>query len=116
MSQLPRAREDAERLYGQDGEEVGGGNGRGMRYCYVVEVLKDETPNLCGCEKERNERKFGGREQRWATVDISPDGLGLVDAFIAKENMKGLALEREKGQVQDVGNVAEIYGFGGRRV
>lgn len=121
MSALPKTREDAERLYAQDDEEIfnsGGEEGqREVRYCYVVEVLKDETPNLGSeSEKENIKRKFGGREQRWATVEISADGLGLVDAFMAKGNMRGLGLEREKGRMQDVGSVAKVYGFGGRRV
>jgi hypothetical protein len=78
-----------------------------------VEVLKDETPNL-GAGKEG---RFGGREQRWAAVDVSGEGLGFVDAFLAKGNMRGLRLEREKRVlVQDVGGMAKVYGFGGRRV
>lgn len=80
-------------------------------------MLKDETPNLGSqSEKERSQSRFGGREQRWAAVEISPDGLSLIDAFMAKGNLRGLGLEREKGGIQDVGNVAKIYGFGGRRV
>ena len=116
MSQLPKTREDAERLYGRDEEDVEGSGGE-VGYCYVVEVLKDETPNLgSGSDVEKKERMFAGREQRWAAVDVAPDGLRLVDAFLAKGNMRELELEREKGRVQDVGNVAKIYGFGGRRV
>ena len=116
MSQLPKTREDAERLYGQDEDGIDGGE-RGVGYCYVVEVLKDETPNLgSGSEKEKEERGFARREQRWAAVEISADGLGLVDAFMAKGNMRGLGLEREKGRLHDVGSVARVYGFGGRRV
>jgi hypothetical protein len=113
MSQLPKTRQDAERLYGHDEVEFGGGDGE-VGYCHVVEVLKDETPNFAfGSEKEM---RFGLREQRWAAVEITPDGLGLVDAFMMKGNMRGLGLEREKGKMQDVGNVAKLYGFGGRRV
>ena len=118
---MPKTRRDAERLYERDGEDDGddGGDGRneGVGYCFVVEVLKDEAPKAAGGnEKEGRGEGFGGREQRWAAVEVGADGLGLVDAFMAKGNMRGLGLEREKGRVQDVGNVAKIYGFGGRRV
>lgn len=113
MSQLPKTRQDAERLYGEDKVNFGGGS-RGVGYCYVVEVLKDEAPNVASGSKK--EAKFGGREQRWAAVDVSLDGLKLVDAFMAKGHMKGLGLEMEKGRLQDVGNVAKMYGFGGRCV
>ena len=116
MSQLPRTREDAEQLYGQDEVEMDGSNGE-VGYFYVVEVLKDETPNLgSDSEKEEKERRFAGREQRWAAVEISSDGLGLVDAFMAKGTITGLGLEEEKSRVPEVGSVAKIYGFGGRRV
>jgi hypothetical protein len=80
----------------------------------VVEILKDETPNL-GEGKEK--RWFGWREQRWTAVEISLDGLELKGAFMAKGNMRRLGLEREKGGgMTDVGNVAKIWGFGGKRV
>ena len=119
MSSLPKTREDAEQLYGQDDENVFGGREKSqveVGCCYVVEVLKDEAPNLGQqSENEKSGRKFGGREQRWAAVEISADGLALVDAFPAKGNMRGLGLEREKAGMQDVGSVAKIYGFGGRR-
>jgi hypothetical protein len=120
ISALPKTREDAERLYGRD-EDVFGGWGRNgqseVSYCYVIEVLKDETPKRGSqSEQEPSERKFGGREQRLAAVEISSDGLGLVDAFMVKGHMRSLGLEHEKGRVQDVGSVAKIYGLGGRRV
>jgi hypothetical protein len=83
----------------------------------VVEVLKDETPNPGPqSEKEMPPTKFGGREQRWAAVEISADGLAVVDAFMAKGDMRGLGFERENDRRQYDGNVAKIYGFGGRRV
>ena len=119
MSALPKTRQDAQQLHGQDNEDTSGSgeSGREIRYCYVIEVLKDETPDLgVQSERERHHRKFGGREQRWAAVDISADELALTDAFVAKGTMRGLGLEREKMRKQDVGNVAKIYGFGGRRV
>jgi len=122
MSTMPKTRNDAQQFYGQDDEDVfeGKRHQKEVVYCYTVEVLKDETPNLgAQTEKEKDQRKFGGREQRWVAVEASPDGLGLVDAFMAKGNMRGLGLEREKGRMQDVGSVgsvAKIYGFGGRMV
>lgn len=86
-----------------------------MGYCAVVEVLKDETPIL-GEDREKG-RKFGWREQRWTAVEVTADGLGLVGAFQAKGNMRGMGLEREKvGGLTDVGRAAKIHGFGGRRV
>lgn len=116
MSQLPKTREDAERLYGKDEDGTDGGEW-GVEYCYVVEVLKDETPNLgSGSEKEERERVFAGREQRWAAVEIGADGLGLVNAFIVKGNMRDAGLKRERGRAHNVGSIARVYGFGGRRV
>lgn len=104
-----------------------------MKYCYVVEVLKDETPNpdsqsamADGKGKERDEgegrgkpggKKFGWREQRWTAVDVASDGTGFVGAFQVKGNMRGMGLERERiGGLTEVGNVAKMFGFGGRRV
>jgi hypothetical protein len=110
---LPKSREDAEILYGRDEDSLPLYPGS-VKYCTVVEVLKDETPNL-GEGKEK--RWFGWREQRWTAVEISPDGLELNGAFMAKGNMRGLGFEREKiGGMTDVGNVAKIWGFGRRRV
>ena len=118
MSAMPKTREDAQQLYGQDDEHASGDScQRDGGHCYVVEVLKDETPNLGSqSEKEKDQRKFGSREQRWAAVEMSGDGLGLVDAFMAKGNMRGLKMEREERGMQDVGSVAKLHGFGGRRV
>lgn len=114
MSQMPKTRQDAERVYGQDKEDASSGAKSEVAYCYVIEVLKDEAPKVGdGNEKEGG---FGWREQRWAAVELASDGLGLVDAFMAKSNMRGLGLERERGKVQGVSSVAKIYGFGGRRV
>jgi len=122
-------------LYGR-GEDslLGYGNRKDVKYCYVVEVLKDETPNL-GEEEEGGEggesegegkegvngkgggRRFGWREQRWTAVDLKGDGTGFVGAFQVKGNMRGLGLDRERiGGLTDVGHVAKMYGFGGRRV
>lgn len=96
-------------LYGQEDGVVS--NLSIIKYCTIVEVLKDETPNL----GERSEgMRFGAMEQRWAAVIVSNDGCTLVPAFMEKGTMKGLGHSR--GVVQDVGSVAKIYGFGGRRI
>jgi hypothetical protein len=135
LSRLPKRREDAEIIYGRDEDSsLGYGNRKDVKYCYVVEVLKDETPNL-GEEEEGGEggenegegkegvngkgggRRFGWREQRWTAVDLKGDGTGFVGAFQVKGNMRGLGLDRERiGGLTDVGHVAKMYGFGGRRV
>jgi hypothetical protein len=128
---LPKGRGDAEILYGKHDEDSvsvlqGSVN---VEYCFVVEVLKDETPNL-GMQGERDKgkgkevdredgkgKKFGWREQRWTAVDVTADGTGFEGAFQVKGNMRGMELERERiGGLTDVGNMAKIYGFGGRRV
>lgn len=95
----------------------------------MVEVLKDETPNLSSTSGEEvgmgkdvddgNEKgvRFGWREQRWTAVEMTDDGTGFMGAFQVKGNMRGMDLERERiGGLTDVGNVAKMYGFGGRRV
>lgn len=111
LSPLPKTRDDADRLYGQDGDAAP----ENVGYCTVVEVLKDETPIL-GDDREKG-RRFGWREQRWTAVEVAANGLGLVGAFQTKGNMKGMGLEREKvGGLTDVGRVVKIHGFGGRRV
>jgi hypothetical protein len=130
ISKLPKGRGDAEILYGHDEDSVSVLQGSvNVEYCFVVEVLKDETPNL-GTQDERDKgkgkevdredgkgKKFGWREQRWTAVDVTADGTGFEGAFQAKGNMEGMKLERERiGGLTDVGNVAKIYGFGGRRV
>lgn len=105
LSQIPKTREDAEMLYGQDNSPF---NSPAIEYCTVVEVLKDETPNL------GDGMKFGAREQRWAAVKEAKDGLGLVSSFQEKGTMKGMGLSRDRPH--DVGSIAKVYGFGGRRV
>jgi hypothetical protein len=130
ISKLPKGKGDAEILYGHDEDSVSVLQGSGnVKYCFVVEVLKDETPNL-GMQGERDKgegkgldredgkgKKFGWREQRWTAVDVTADGTGFEGAFQVKGNMRGMELERERiGGLTDVGNVAKIYGFGGRRV
>ena len=130
ISKLPKRREDAEVLYGGDEEPLPGFQ-KEVEYCFVVEVLKDETPNLGSTSRTESGRskgkegddgrekgkKFGWREQRWTAVDVTTDGTGFVGAFQVKGNMKGMGLERERiGGLTEVGNVAKLYGFGGRRV
>jgi hypothetical protein len=123
VSRLPKTRQDAELLYGQN-EEAISGQQDSVQYCHVVEVLKDETPNL-GADKEKEKgkgvekegKRFGWREQRWTAVESTADGTGLVGAFQANGNMRGMGLERERiGGMTDVGNVTKVWGFGGRRV
>jgi hypothetical protein len=88
-----------------------------VQHCTILEVLKDETPNL-----GQGEKKFGWREQRWAALEVSKDGLGLVGAFQDTGMMKGMEFSRADGERKmeeteiRVGTVAKIYGFGGRRV
>lgn len=105
---MPKTREDAEILYGDDGA-IRLLSTQDVKYCLVFEVLKDETPILGG-----KTGRFGDREQRWTAVEVTPEGVGLVSAFQERGTMRGLGLERER--VLDVGGVARIYGFGGRRV
>lgn len=114
LSPLPKSREDADVLYGQDDDA----NDARVQYCTIFEVLKDETPNL----GSQGEKKFGWREQRWAALEVSKDGLGLVSAFQDTGTMRGMGLSRAYGKRKmeesetGVGTVAKIYGFGGRRV
>ena len=122
-------------LYGRNEDSLlSYGNRKDVKYCFVVEVLKDETPNLdeeeesgeaggSGWEGKEGEngkggrKRFAWREQRWTAVDVKGDGTGFVGAFQVKGNMRGLGLDRERiGGLTDVGHVAKMYGFGGRRV
>ncbi|KAH7336213.1 hypothetical protein BKA65DRAFT_479133 [Rhexocercosporidium sp. MPI-PUGE-AT-0058] len=128
---LPRGRKDAEVLYGREedgfreGSDTKGGEG-GVRYVTVVEVLKDEAPILGEDALGGDGRKFGYREQRWTAVDVDTvnGGTGIVCAFQERGGMRGLGLSRERGAgismegglSGGVGNVAKIWGFGGRRV
>lgn len=119
ISKLAKGRGDAELLYGgggQDEDSVSGQQGA-VNYCYVVEVLKDETPNLGPENEKKKGKKFGWREQRWTAVETTADGTGFVGAFQVKGDMGGMGLGRETiGGLRGVGNVAKIYGFGGRKV
>ena len=95
--------------------------------CTVVEVLKDEAPVLgegegAGEGEGKDKRRFGWREQRWTAVEVSCDGLGLVGAFWSTgTGTRRRGLEKEGVSVgvsglTEAGNVAKVWGFGGRRV
>jgi len=56
-------------------------------------VLKDEAPNL-----DEESRLLGAREERWAPVGVSADGMGLEPAFAEKGTRRGLGLERASGR------------------
>lgn len=74
ISKVPKSREDAEVLYGQD-ENLQ----NEVSHCLVFEVLRDECPVL---SKDRAlGRRFGDREQRWGLFEIGIEGTGVVDAF-----------------------------------
>jgi hypothetical protein len=80
LSSMPKTRRDAEILYGQDEETP---NKSHVEYCTILEVLKDETPNL---GHGRSSRRLGDRERQWVGLVISDDGLGLRHAFPEKED------------------------------
>jgi hypothetical protein len=75
LSSMPKTQDDAEVLYGQDENSLSPSH---VNYCTVLEVLKDETPNLGVC---RSANRFGVREQRWVALAVSDDGLSLRHAF-----------------------------------
>lgn len=80
-----------------------------MEYTTVLEIISDSTPNIENGEKGK--KKFGSREQHWCAVKVNDEGSGLIQAFQREEKKKGgLA-----AQFREVGSVAKIYGFGGRR-
>lgn len=80
LSSMPKARQDAEVLFGQNKD---GPDRSHVEYCVILEVLKDETPNL---GSGRSTGRFGQREQRWVPLAASDDGLSLVPAFLDREN------------------------------
>lgn len=79
LSPIPQKRDDAEILFGQN-EDIPSNSY--IQYCTILEVLKDETPNL---GQGRSERRFGQREQRWVPLSISEDGLSFKSAFLNQE-------------------------------
>lgn len=100
-------------------EGDGKGNGK-VNHVTVVEVLKDEAAIL-GSDLEGKGDKdkwFAYREQKWTAVDIAPDGMGLVGTFAERGGIKGMGMSRgmEGGLSGGVGNMAKVWGFGGRRV
>ncbi|KAH8597900.1 hypothetical protein B0O99DRAFT_702631 [Bisporella sp. PMI_857] len=60
---------------------------------YVVEVLKDETPNLEADQSVKPENVVGAREQRWAPVVVDSNMLRFSPAYIEKGARTGLRLE-----------------------
>lgn len=79
---MPKTREDAEVLYGRGEDSLSLSD---VGYCTILEVLKDETPNL---GEGRSTRRLGEREQRWVGLVVSSDGLYLRSAFPEKENVR----------------------------
>lgn len=131
ISQLPKRREDAEALYSGDEYGYGGSSTGNVDYCTVVEVLKDECPIIDhDHKKDKSSRvvQFGWREGNWCAIRSSADGLRLKTAFEEKSVRRGLRIEANRRSDIDtgvtvesriglgVGNIAKIYGFGGRRV
>lgn len=117
LSTLPKSRADIDNVYGRSGHdnESASLDSREVEYCTVLEVLKDETPIL-GTDKEKG-RKFGWREQKWTALEVDSAGIGFVGTFQVKGNMRGMAMDREKvGGLTDVGRMAKVHGFGGRRM
>jgi len=85
-------------------------------YFTVVEVLRDEVPKL-RLGKGEGRGGFGWREQRWCAVEVRDDGVGLKEAFGMGMERRGIGRGIEKGSTEtEVGNVAKVWGFGGRRV
>lgn len=114
VSPQPRGRADAELLYGGNDEDDQSNEQarRRVRYCFILEVLKDECPNL----DDGSKSSFGKREERWMAFEREKEeGVGFASAFRAKEHMMGLGTAKG-GVTADVGAIAKIYGFGGRRV
>lgn len=121
ISQLPKQREDAELLYAQD-PDLPAPAANSITYCYVLEILKDETPNL-GKEGVGRGRRFGAREQSWTALDVNDEGTGMRGVFQSKGDVRRMDLVRIRdglasvGGVRDVGRMAKMQGgFGGRRV
>lgn len=148
-TKVPRSREDAEMLYGEDGDsEEDQSNGYrasrrkqlSLSYCTIFEVLKDTCPFYSSSNRgtddpsqswaqlqyEKSSGLLKRRDQRWCALDVVYDSSGIVlgvkDAFKGVQNMKAMGqVRRGLGQagsnaMMDVGSIAKIYGFGGRRV
>ncbi|RDW80183.1 hypothetical protein BP6252_04821 [Coleophoma cylindrospora] len=114
ISPQPRERSDIEMLYCSDDEnDVDGQKTRKpVHYCFILEVLRDECPFL----DQRRKSRFGEREERWLAFGREKEGgVGLVSIFRAKEDSMGINMAQE-GVVSDVGTIAKMHGFGGRRV
>lgn len=99
VSKMPARRIDAELLYGE--EEYGEGKSKeDASSRLVVEVLRDEEIRRGG---------VGEREGRWGVFGVE-GGTELCGG------PGGERREERGGTEWDVGSVAKIYGFGGRRV
>lgn len=88
----------------------------------MLEVLKDETPNL-GREGGGRGSRFGAREQSWTAVEVNSEETGMTGVFQSRGDIKRGNLKRIRdglasvGGVRDVGRMAKMQGgFGGRRV
>ncbi|RDW92568.1 hypothetical protein BP5796_01962 [Coleophoma crateriformis] len=114
ISPQPRERSDIDILYCSDDEnDVDGQKIRKpVHYCFILEVLRDECP----CLDQDGKSRFADREQRWLAFEREKGGgVGLVSIFRAKEDSMGIKMA-QGGVVSDVGTIAKMHGFGGRRV
>ncbi|KAL2069041.1 hypothetical protein VTL71DRAFT_15379 [Oculimacula yallundae] len=131
MHRLPKGRGDAEALCGGVESPVSDearDSTRAIKYTTILEILKDEAPTpapLIDGADSQEARQFGYREQKWTALelDAASGGLCLIGAFQEKGGMRGMGMSRERGgtRVEEglsggVGNVAKVWGFGGRRV
>lgn len=127
VAQLPRLRVDAETLVIQPGQRNGNSSPsteercRKVEWTNVIEILHDDCVTVCG---SGTDGVIAAREGRWGVVDVF-DGVELKDAFqeASAHVATGIGIsDAEKMGIQlgvgmkDVGSVAKIYGFGGRRV
>jgi hypothetical protein len=107
LSTIPKTRQDAELLHGQEGSN----HTTPVEYSHILEVLQDSTPNLSSTPRSQG-RNFGAREKRWGAFEVVNEGVGLVNAFGDSGTMKWIELSREDVRASNVGSVAKNYGFG----
>lgn len=80
-------------------------------------------------QQQKQTGKLKRREQRWCALDVIRDDVGIAvglrDAFDTGKGMKAMGQIRPgkigpRGHIlnvtMDVGGVAKVFGFGGRRV
>lgn len=106
ISKIPKGKRDAEILYGQDDDIQ---DNVGISFCYVAEILKDETTNptlplslnlsTTTSPSRKRLHSFGAREQKWTALDlildpVTGEATGLKNSFMEKGNMRGMGLER----------------------